>query len=124
MSAGLLFVDLQSAYYAVIRETVLGGGLSDRPLGEVASALGLDSDDLQLLKHYAEDEPVLQQQDACPMLLAMARELHRQTWFVLAGDSQSHIVIGAVIAVMQMARPALPPQPRKSTEELRSGRRR
>ena len=92
MSAGLLFVDLQSAYYAVIRETVLGGGLSDRPLGEVASALGLDSDDLQLLKHYAEDEPVLQQQDACPMLLAMARELHRQTWFVLAGDSQSHIV--------------------------------
>ncbi|CAE7285354.1 unnamed protein product, partial [Symbiodinium necroappetens] len=91
-SAGLLFVDLQSAYYAVIRETVLGGGLSERPLVEVASALGLDSEDLQILKHYAEDEPVLQQQDACPMLLAMARELHRQTWFVLAGDSQSHIV--------------------------------
>ncbi|CAE7399380.1 unnamed protein product [Symbiodinium microadriaticum] len=92
LSAGLLFVDLQSAYYAVIRETVLGGGLSDRPLVEVADALGLDAEDLQLLRHYAEQEPVLQQQDASPLLISLARELHRQTWFVLAEDPQARLV--------------------------------
>ena len=92
LSAGLLFVDLQSAYYAVIRETVLGGGLSDRPLAEVASALGLDDEDLQILKHYAEQEPVLYQQDAGPLLISLARELHRQTWFVLAEDPMAKLV--------------------------------
>ena len=92
MSAGLLFVDLQSAYYAVIRETVLGGGLSDRPIGVIADALGLDADDLQILKYYVEEEPILHQQHASPLLLSMARELHRQTWFVLSEDSRAAIV--------------------------------
>ena len=92
MSAGLLFVDLQSAYYAVIRETVLGGGLSDRPIEVVAGALGLDTEDLQLLRFYAEQEPILHQQNAGPLLVSLARELHRQTWFVLAEDPRATII--------------------------------
>ncbi|CAE7816687.1 unnamed protein product [Symbiodinium necroappetens] len=85
-------VDLQSAYYAVIRETVLGGGLSDRPIEVVAGALGLDIEDLQLLRFYAEQEPILHQQNASPLLVSLARELHRQTWFVLAEDPKATII--------------------------------
>ncbi|CAE7613083.1 CYB2, partial [Symbiodinium sp. KB8] len=92
LSAGLLFVDLQSAYYAVIRETVLGGGLSDRPLAAVADALGLDAEDLQILKYYVEEEPILHQQNASPLLVTMARELHQQTWFVLSEDPRAVLV--------------------------------
>ncbi|CAE7946807.1 unnamed protein product, partial [Symbiodinium sp. KB8] len=92
LSAGLLFVDLQAAYYAVVRETILGGGLVDRPVPEIASALGLDSEDLQILKHFAEEEPILQSQGVNPLLLSLARELHRQTWFVLAEDPSASIV--------------------------------
>ena len=92
LSASLLFVDLQSAYYAVIRETILGGDLADRPITEVASALGLDAEDLQILKFYVEEEPVLQQQAANPLLVSLAREMHRQTWFVLAEDPRARII--------------------------------
>ena len=92
LSSGLLFVDLQAAYYAVVRETILGGGLVDRPVVEIASALGLDRDDLQMLKHFAEVEPALQSHDLNPLLLSLARELHRQTWFVLAEDPSASIV--------------------------------
>ncbi|CAE7680575.1 unnamed protein product, partial [Symbiodinium sp. CCMP2456] len=90
LSAGLLFVDLASAYYAVIRETILGGGLADKPLAEIAGALGLTDEDLQVLHHYVAREPILQQQSADPLLTDLARQLHQQTWFVLAEDS--HIV--------------------------------
>ena len=89
MSAGLLFVDLASAYYAVIRQTILGPGLSDRPLPELAASLGLDSEDLQMLRYYVEQEPILQQQEAGAQLTALARELHQQTWFILDGDDKT-----------------------------------
>ncbi|CAE6916088.1 unnamed protein product [Symbiodinium sp. CCMP2592] len=86
LSAGLIFVDLASAYYAVVRETILGGSLTDRPISEVAGSLGLADEDLQLLRHYVESEPVLQSQEASSLLISLSRELHRQTWFVLADD--------------------------------------
>ena len=81
MSAGLLFLDLASAYYAVIRETVVGGGLSDLPIAEVAKALELSPDDLQYLAHLVDSEPILHTQKAHPALTALAREVHAQTWF-------------------------------------------
>ena len=87
LSMGLVFVDLASAYYAVIRETVLGGGLTDRPISELAGALGLSDEDLQQLKLYVEQEPIMAHEGASAHLTALARELHQQTWFSLAEDS-------------------------------------
>ncbi|CAE7778392.1 unnamed protein product [Symbiodinium sp. CCMP2592] len=87
-SAALLFVDLAAAYYAVIRETLMGANMADRPLSEVAGALGLSDEDLQRLRHYVHEEPVLVQQNASEHFLALTRELHQQTWFVLSADSR------------------------------------
>ena len=87
LSMGLVFMDLASAYYAVIRETVLGGGLTDRPISELAGALGLSDEDLQQLKLYVEQEPIMAHEGASAHLTALARELHQQTWFSLAEDS-------------------------------------
>ncbi|CAE7265178.1 unnamed protein product, partial [Symbiodinium sp. CCMP2456] len=57
LSAALIFIDLSSAYYAVIRETLFGKELSSRPVHEIAEALGLDREDLQDIPDivYADD---------------------------------------------------------------------
>ena len=79
---------LTSAYYGVIRETVLGAGLTDRPLEDMAASLCLTKEDLQLLRHYVSCEPVLESQNASALLSELTREMHASTWFVLAQDSQ------------------------------------
>ncbi|CAE7699183.1 unnamed protein product [Symbiodinium sp. CCMP2456] len=86
-SGAILFLDLASAYYGVVRETVLGSGLSDRPVEDIAASLGLNSDDLQLLRHHVATEPIFQTQQASPILEELAREMHSSTWFMLARDN-------------------------------------
>ena len=88
LSCAVLFLDLTSAYYGVIRETVMGAGLSDRSIEEMASSLSLTSEDLQLLRHYVSCEPVLESQDASALLSELSREMHASTWFVLSQDRQ------------------------------------
>ena len=88
LSSALLFIDLSSAYYAVIRETLLGRDLSSRPVEEIAEALGLSHEDLHELRRLIEDEAILPQQDAPALLQEVARDFHQQTWFILAGDSR------------------------------------
>ena len=87
-SGAILFCDLAAAYYAVIRETLVGRDASSAPLAEVACSLGLSDEDLQALHFYTAEEPVLQQEDAGELLESTARELHMHTWFVLHQDSQ------------------------------------
>ena len=88
LSCAVMFLDLMSAYYGVIRETVMGSGLGDRPLSEIASSLSLTSEDLQLLRHYVSCEPVLQSQDAGALLSELTREMHSSTWFILSQDDK------------------------------------
>ena len=88
LSCAVLFLDLASAYYGVIRETVLGSGLSDRPIEDIAASLSLTAEDLQLLRHYVSCEPVLASQDAGALLSELTREMHASTWFLLAKDDK------------------------------------
>ncbi|CAE7722641.1 unnamed protein product, partial [Symbiodinium microadriaticum] len=88
LSCAVMFLDLASAYYGVIRETVMGSGLSDKPIEAIAESLALTADDLQMLRHYASEEPALQVQDASELLLELGREMHASTWFVLSQDDQ------------------------------------
>ena len=87
-SAAILFVDIAAAYYGVIREALLGPHPEGRPVEALAAALGLTREDLQRLHSYIHDEPILREQSAADLLCEIAGELHRNTWFVLAGDSQ------------------------------------
>ncbi|CAE7271677.1 unnamed protein product [Symbiodinium sp. CCMP2456] len=86
-SAAVLFVDIAAAYYGVVREAVLGASAHSQPLDALVASLGLTDADMQLLQHYIEHAPVLRQQGACALLQEVAEELHRNTWFVMAGDS-------------------------------------
>ena len=86
--AALIFIDLSAAYYAVVRETLFGQGLSEKPIEEIAAALGLSQDDLQELAHLTEAEAILPHQGASDLIQEIAKEFHQHTWFILSGDSQ------------------------------------
>ena len=87
-SAAILFVDIAAAYYGVIREALLGPHPEGRPVEALAASLGLTREDLQRLHSYIHDEPILREQSAADLFCEIAGELHRNTWFVLAGDTQ------------------------------------
>ena len=86
-SAAILFVDIAAAYYGVVREAILGQNASGRPLHDLVERLGLTDADMQRLAFFIEQEPVLQQQGAADLFMEVANELHRNTWFALAGDA-------------------------------------
>ncbi|CAE7611352.1 unnamed protein product, partial [Symbiodinium sp. CCMP2456] len=87
-TAAILFVDIAAAYYGVVREAILGCRGSSCPLEQLVASLGLTRADMQLLQVYIEQEPVLAQQEAPALFREVAEELHRNTWFILSGDTQ------------------------------------
>ncbi|CAE7197313.1 unnamed protein product [Symbiodinium sp. CCMP2592] len=87
-SSAILFCDLAAAYYAVVRETLLGCGAHQASISDIAASLHLSDDDLQALQFYTSEEPVLSGPDGSDLLRSIARELHSQTWFVMHQDSQ------------------------------------
>ena len=84
--AAILFVDISSAYYAVVRELIVGGNLSTASLADLAASLSLTSDDLQVLQGHIRAEPVLSGESGGEVLRALTQELHRQTWFLMHDD--------------------------------------
>ncbi|CAE7334985.1 unnamed protein product [Symbiodinium sp. KB8] len=88
LSAAILFVDIAAAYYGVVREAILGPCASGRPLSDLVACLGLSPEDLQQLTYFVEQEPVLREQGAEELFTEVANELHRNTWFILSGDTK------------------------------------
>ena len=88
LSAGILFCDLASAYYAVVRELLLGKDLTDAPLSEVTRSLGLSDEDLQLLRAYVDHEVIVNADGDESLLQAIGREVHTHTWFWINQDSR------------------------------------
>ena len=88
LSAALVFTDLAAAYYAVVREAIVGARHSPDPIEAVTASLNLTTDTLQELQHYITSEPVLDGDDCTPFLRALMQEAHCDTWFHVARDSQ------------------------------------
>ena len=87
-SAALVFSDLAAAYYAVVRETIIGASCSSDPLAAVTASLNLPVEALQELQHYIATSPVLEGDDCTDLLRAIMQEAHSDTWFHVAQDSQ------------------------------------
>ncbi|CAE7595453.1 unnamed protein product, partial [Symbiodinium sp. CCMP2456] len=87
LSAGILFCDLAAAYYAIVRETLIGRDLHSAPIEVVAGSLGLTSEDLQALQFFSAEEPVLAGKGGDALLHALAKEFHTDSWFLLHQDS-------------------------------------
>ncbi|CAE7846567.1 HERC1, partial [Symbiodinium sp. KB8] len=87
ISAAVIFSDLAAAYYAVVREAVVGARLCQDPIEEISRSLGLTGADLQELQAHILTEPVFDA--SCSELLrAFIRETHVDTWFHVSTDGE------------------------------------
>ena len=85
LSAAIIFTDLAAAYYAVVREAVVGASLCDDPIEVVARSLHLSVEDMQALQHHIASEPVVADANS-DILTTLLREAHVDTWFHIASD--------------------------------------
>ncbi|OLP88180.1 hypothetical protein AK812_SmicGene30510 [Symbiodinium microadriaticum] len=88
MASAILFLDISSAYYSVVRELLVGGQLSGASVEELAASLSLSKDDLQFMQSLLADEPVLSGEGSQMLLPALTREMHCGTWFLMSQDTQ------------------------------------
>ncbi|CAE7245937.1 unnamed protein product, partial [Symbiodinium sp. CCMP2456] len=86
LSAGILFCDLAAAYYAIVRETLLGHGSGCSSIQDIAGSLGLTDADMQALQHYSSCDPVLTGDGGDALLHSLAQEFHADSWFLLQQD--------------------------------------
>ena len=87
LSAALVFSDLAAAYYAVVREVVVGASLRDDPLESILESLKLPEDALQEIQHHIQHETVFDS-SCSPLVSSFLRESHVDTWFHLSQDHQ------------------------------------
>ena len=86
-SSALIFLDLQEAFYRVIRPLAVGGCTQDAVLGQIAQRLRLDADVLHDL-HELLQAPSATELAGLPQHLQTAlRALHTDTHFWMTGQS-------------------------------------
>ena len=86
-SSGLIFLDLQEAFYRVIRPLAVGGELPDSVLGQIAARLKLDDQVLHEL-HALLQSPSATELAGLPQHLQTAlRALHTDTHFWVTGQT-------------------------------------
>lgn len=86
MSSGLIFLDLQEAFYRVIRPLAVGGTLHDEALGKIAARLNLDDQALHDLHDLMQCSPATELAGLPPHLRNALRALHTDTHFWVAGQ--------------------------------------
>ena len=77
-----------AAYYAVIRELIVGLHSRCASFDDITQALGLAPEDLQCMAAHIACEPVLCAQNSSDFLRALASDMHDNTWFFLTGDNR------------------------------------
>ena len=92
-SCFVLFTDIATAFYAVVRQLIAKGCHPDdasSPLpDEVCNGLGLTEADAELLRFHAQQPSGLSHAGASPWLEALAARLSDGTWFMLRDDDQA-----------------------------------
>ena len=100
-SAALIFFDISSAFYAVVRELVTGMAGQAFDISAVARGLHLTKADLQGMAHVIAEDPILGSDDAGSLLCGLASDIHTATWFSLRDDD-------AIIRTRRGSRPGSP----------------
>ena len=90
-SCFVLFTDIATAFYAVVRQ-LIAVNPSDPPQARelsdgICQGLQLSPDDIAQLKLHAQEPSSLRQAGASPWLEAISDSIAANTWFMLRGDS-------------------------------------
>ena len=84
---GLIFFDLQAAYYQVIREALTPGCEDDRALLRLFDKLQLPPKALCELRHHLQQLALLPKLQTSDHLTALISDLFRGSWFRISGSA-------------------------------------
>ena len=111
-STAILFVDLQEAFYRVLRQLAMPGDFTDLELAQLASRLGLESDVLHDLWAFLQEPHALERASLPVSAQRAIQALHSNTHFQLPnqkdfvstsmvtrpGDAYADVVFGFLLA--------------------------
>ena len=87
-SSSVLFVDVRSAYYRVLRQRLVGGKLDDQALCQILATMKVPSEALQAVLSWADGEPLVSQMSQHQQLMLEA--LFQNPCFLLRGIPQPY----------------------------------
>ena len=90
-SCFVLFTDIATAFYAVVRQLIAArqtdSAASPALSEDICQGLGLSAEDIAQLRWHAQQPSSMRQAGASPWLEAVAERLSANTWFMLKGDT-------------------------------------
>ena len=93
LSFAVLFVDIQNAFYRLLREHIVSGTGMERTVRAVFDSLALPDDAYEEFSAFYEEGPALDGSSASPYLQKLFREFYSRTWFQVTGTdawTQTH----------------------------------
>ena len=87
-SSSVIFLDISSAYYRVVREFVVHETTTDEELVRILQRFNLPPEEYALLWQHLQQPDILSQVNANPRHRAILDELLTSTWFTVPGDAQ------------------------------------
>ena len=88
MSSAVLFIDIRSAFHAMVRGVVFGGSGSMHP--KLEALLQQHGVDLMRLQQHIRDAPDLEHLGLSPCAARLLRDAHRHTWYTLGASDHVH----------------------------------
>eukprot|EP00435_Cladocopium_sp_Y103_P050732 s1235_g15.t1 len=85
-SNSLVFLDLQEAFYRIVRQLAVGGPVNDQALAQLAARLRLPDHTLHELHVLLDQDPATAQAGLPPYLQRTLRALHTDTHFHIHGQ--------------------------------------
>jgi len=86
LSGFTLFLDIQAAYYKLLRQHSLGLDTSDEGIMTLLHRMGVRDTTLQEVAEAIVEPAILPSTGCPPHLSSMVKALHDQTWYIMSGD--------------------------------------
>lgn len=80
-SSAILFIDIKSAYYRLLRQISIGPTCSEAELCKILQALHLPAETYHNLRYQLDQSCAAEQLGVPPAAHAQAQSFHRNTWF-------------------------------------------
>ena len=87
-TTGVLFLDIQTAFYRILRPLIARHGTFHAQLSAIIDRFGLDASTYQEVCKALDETSVLTDLDVPPIWEAMLAELHTNTWFSTASRQE------------------------------------
>lgn len=87
-SFAVLFVDIQNAFYRLLREHIISGTNGERTVQAIFDSLALPPGTFEEFQAFYDQGPALESSGTRPFMQSLFREFYSRTWFTVPGSEQ------------------------------------